>query len=171
MRAQSARGSEAMQWSAWMRSLGRHIRRVREFLGMPQEQLARFAGVSQGAVSRLEAGRGLATPLLIVMRVLWALRRAVRTVDPALLSDQARRLLVTDPPYAPGFAPIPLEPGPLLRDPGLEELVRHYRALSASDRQRLLAATRSLAASGHGHAGEPRGAARPRSRRRPRGPR
>ncbi len=154
-----------------MRSLGRHIRQVREFLGMPQEQLARLAGVSQGAVSRLEAGRGLATPLLIVMRVLWALRHTVRTVDPGLLSEQARRLLATDPPYAPGFAPIPLEPGPFLHDPGLEELVRHYRALSASDRQRLLAATRSLAASGHGHAGEPRGAARPRSRRCPRGPR
>jgi len=48
--------NEAVDWREWMRGLGRQLRRVREFLGLSQDQVARLAGVSQGAVSRLEAG-------------------------------------------------------------------------------------------------------------------
>ena len=59
----------ARDWSNWMRDLGREVRRQREFLGLSQERLARAAGVSQGAVSRLEAGRGLATPLLVAVKI------------------------------------------------------------------------------------------------------
>ena len=55
-----------------------------------------MAGVSQGAVSRLEGGRGLATPLLVVMKINAALRRAVSTIDPELLSDDARRSRMAD---------------------------------------------------------------------------
>ena len=58
-----------LDWATWIKSLGRQARRVREFLGLSQEQVARVAGVSQGAVSRFEGGRGLATPLLVVMKV------------------------------------------------------------------------------------------------------
>ena len=36
---------------------GRRQRRVREFLGLSQEQLARLAGVSQRALSRLETAK------------------------------------------------------------------------------------------------------------------
>ena len=65
------------EWQAWMRSLGLQVRRVREFVGLSQEQVARTAGVSQGAVSRLEAGRGLGTPLLVILKVRLALTRAL----------------------------------------------------------------------------------------------
>ena len=57
-----------LDWSSWIKGLGKQARRVREFLGLSQEQVARVAGVSQGAVSRFEGGRGLATPLLVVMK-------------------------------------------------------------------------------------------------------
>src|SRR5690348_8880078 len=80
-------------WPAWMRDLGRQLRRVREFLGLSQDQVARLAGVSQGAVSRLEAGRGLATPMLIVLKVHLVLARALGQLDPALIDDQMRESL------------------------------------------------------------------------------
>jgi transcriptional regulator with XRE-family HTH domain len=110
-------------WAAWIRGLGRHVRRVREFLGLSQEQVARMAGVSQGAVSRLEAGRGLATPLLVVMKITAAMRRAVATIDPALLSDDARRLFATEPPFAPQFRPAEFEPYPILKEAPLAVLL------------------------------------------------
>ena len=57
--------------SDWMRDLGCEMRRLREFLGLSQERLAQAAGASQGAVSRLEAGRGLGTSLLTAVRMQW----------------------------------------------------------------------------------------------------
>src|SRR2546422_5488972 len=56
-RAENIMMNEAVDWREWMRGLGRPLRRVREFLGLSQDQVARLAGGSQGAVSRLEAGR------------------------------------------------------------------------------------------------------------------
>src|SRR5881628_3669407 len=85
--------NEAVDWREWMRGLGRQLRRVREFLGLSQDQVARLAGVSQGAVSRLEAGRGLATPMLIVLKVHLVLARALDQLDPALIDDQMRESL------------------------------------------------------------------------------
>src|SRR5262249_59245501 len=82
----------SVDWSRWRRGLGRHTRRMREFLGLSQEQLARGAGVSQGAVSRLESGRGLATPLLVLLKINLALKREMEKMDPELLSDEARTL-------------------------------------------------------------------------------
>src|SRR5690242_1019055 len=111
---ESGRAAEPrVDWGRWMRGLGREKRRIREFLGLSQEQLARLAGVSQGAISRLEAGRGLATPLLVVMKINSALKRAFDRIDPALLSDEARRLRESDDRMAPesaggGFEQIPL---------------------------------------------------------------
>jgi len=130
-------------WAAWIRGLGRHVRRVREFLGLSQEQVARMAGVSQGAVSRLEAGRGLATPLLVVMKITAAMRRAVATIDPELLSEEARRLMATDPVYAPQFRPADFEPYPILKEPPLEELIALYRQLPERHRAKLLSVVRA----------------------------
>jgi transcriptional regulator with XRE-family HTH domain len=76
-----------------MRDLGREVRRLREFVGLSQERLARASGVSQGAVSRLEAGRGLATPLLVAVRIRLALIEALRAVDVALLRDELRQMV------------------------------------------------------------------------------
>src|SRR5262245_16827284 len=132
-----------LDWSGWIKGLGKQARRVREFLGLSQEQVARVAGVSQGAVSRFEGGRGLATPLLVVMKVNAALRSAVSTMDRDLLSEDARRLLQLD-------AQVPewndTTPPPLTKDPELEELVRLYRDLPERQRQRLLTVVRATAA-------------------------
>ncbi|TMB05432.1 MAG: helix-turn-helix domain-containing protein [Deltaproteobacteria bacterium] len=91
------RAGPSIDWAKWMRELGARIRRVREFVGLSQEQLARLAGVSQGAVSRLEAGRGLATPLLVLMKINVPLLRALRGLDPSILNPRSWRR-GADPP-------------------------------------------------------------------------
>jgi DNA-binding XRE family transcriptional regulator len=127
-----------------MRDLGAQVLRIREFLGLSQEQLARIAGVSQGAISRLENGRGLATPLLVVLKTCGALRAALMQVDQEILSPEARRLLVVGAQIPgegdsyPRFAPT--------HDPGVEELLRLYNGLSQRQRDQLLAVLRAMAA-------------------------
>ena len=94
-----------------MRELGAQVLRIREFLGLSQEQLARLARVSQGAISRLENGRGLATPLLVVLKTCGALRAALMQVDQEILSPEARKLVVVgahipgEADSYPGFPP------------------------------------------------------------------
>src|SRR5262249_34923194 len=88
----------------------------RDFLRLSQEQVARLAGVSQGAVSRLEAAQGLATPFLVVLKVQQVLAQHLRRLDPKLLNPEMRRaidlgewlaapfghdLRVGDDPYVP----------------------------------------------------------------------
>jgi transcriptional regulator with XRE-family HTH domain len=134
--------SDDVDWSGWLKGLGRQARRVREFLGLSQEQVARGAGVSQGAVSRFEGGRGQATPLLVVMKVNAALRRALSAMDSDILSDDARDLLVLNEhvPYGGNSAALSIT-----KDPELEELVRLYRDLPERQRQRLLTVVRATA--------------------------
>ncbi len=137
--------SPNQDWREWMRGLGRQARRMREFLGLSQEQIARLAGVSQGAVSRLEGGRGLATPLLVVVKLNVAMRKALESYDPDVLSPEARQLLrqnVFDVPEAVGarFAEYPLA-----KDEGVEALVHLYRALPERQREKLLAVVRATA--------------------------
>jgi len=138
--------AERIDWSAWMRELGRRLRRVREFLGLSQDQVARMAGVSQGAVGRLEAGRGLATPMLVVLKVHVVLGRAVANLDPAMLDDQLRQSL-----DLAGFARLGeanldgQEPVAITKDPELEELVDLYRSLTGRQRRTLVAIVRATA--------------------------
>jgi transcriptional regulator with XRE-family HTH domain len=132
-----------LDWSGWIKGLGKQARRVREFLGLSQEQVARVAGVSQGAVSRFEGGRGLATPLLVVMKVNAALRKAVSAMDSDMLSDDARNLLLLNE-RMPGWNES--APPAITKDPELEELVRLYRDLPERQRQRLLTVVRATAA-------------------------
>src|SRR2546429_9944045 len=86
-RAGNVTMNETVDWREGMRDLGRQLRRVREFLGLSQDQVARLAGVSQGAVSRLEAGRGLATPMMAVLKVHRGPPRALRPFDPAFPAE------------------------------------------------------------------------------------
>ncbi|HYR96763.1 MAG TPA: helix-turn-helix transcriptional regulator [Candidatus Binatus sp.] len=127
-----------------MRELGGQLRRVRGFLGLSQEQVARLAGVSQGAMSRLEAGRGLATPLFIVIKVHTALADALRAFDPELVDDQIRQTLGLD-----GFLRNGNGGGeiPITRDPELDELVQLYRGLPEGQRRTLIAIMRATATS------------------------
>jgi transcriptional regulator with XRE-family HTH domain len=135
----------AIDWRAWMLAFGRQERRVREFLGISQEQLARLAGVSQGAVSRLEAGRGLATPMLVVLKINLAMRRALRDVDPALLNDDLRRVLEIEERISPRIGDVGFDALPVTKDPGLEELVRLYRGLPDRQRQTFLSVVKAAA--------------------------
>ena len=127
-----------------MRDLGAQVLRIREFLGFSQEQLARLAGVSQGAISRLENGRGLATPFLVVLKTCGALRAALMHVDQEILSPEARKLVVIGA-HIPGE--VDSYPGfPPTHDPGVEELLRLYHGLSQRQRDQLLAVLRAMAA-------------------------
>jgi len=132
-------------WRGWMRAFGKQERRIREFLGLSQEQLARLAGVSQGAVSRLEAGRGLATPLLVVLKLKLAVARALRAFDPALLSDDLRRVLELPETISPPVGDVNAHLAPVASDPNLEVLVRLYRELPERQRQRFVAVVRATA--------------------------
>src|SRR5437016_13311189 len=76
-----------------MVALGARERHLRELVGVSQEQLAKQVGVSQGAISRLEMGRGMNTPLLLALRVYGGLAGALRGIDPLLLNDDARTLI------------------------------------------------------------------------------
>jgi hypothetical protein len=92
------RPSTGDPWMLAVRAPGASRAGVSRVLAGAARQLA---GVSQGAVSRLEAGRGLATPMLVVLKINLAMRRALRDVDPALLSDDLRRVLQIEERLSP----------------------------------------------------------------------
>lgn len=137
----------SIDWPKWMRELGSRIRRVREFVGLSQEQLARLAGVSQGAVSRLEAGRGLATPLLVLMKINVPLVSALRRLDPSILNDELRRMLEWTRNVTPPIGDMGYEVLPITGDPGLEELIRRYQELPERQRRTFLSVMGATAAS------------------------
>src|SRR5258706_15139039 len=90
----SSRGTTSKQtWRQWITEFGAHGRRVREFLGLSQEQVARAAGGSQGAGSRFEGGRGLSTPFVGIMKINLALAHALKQLEPDLLTDEVRRFV------------------------------------------------------------------------------
>jgi len=137
--------SRDLEWREWMRAFGRQERRVREFLGLSQDQLARLAGVSQGAVSRLEAGGGLATPLLVVLKINLALRQSLRDVDPALLSDDLQRVLEIEERISPRVGDPGSAAAPLTKDAELEDIVRLYRGVPDRQRPTFLSVVRAAA--------------------------
>jgi len=145
MNAEPTSGSITSTWQDWMRGLGRHARRMREFLGLTQEQLGRRAGVSQGAISRLEAGRGLATPLLVVAKIAGALQQALSSLDQGLLSPEARRLVDEGIRLAGPIAPPAGHDSPLTSDPALEEYVQLFHRVPDKRRGTFLAVVRATA--------------------------
>src|SRR5689334_23930879 len=113
---------------------------------MSQEQLARMAGVSQGAVSRLEAGRGLATPMLVVLKVNVVLARALTQLDAGLIDDQLRDSLDLGSLSRLGAVDKNGDV-PITKDPELEEIVELYHALAGRQRRTLVAVVRATARS------------------------
>ena len=137
--------ANGIDWASWMRGLGGQVARIREVLGLSQDQLARLAGVSQGSVSRLENGRGVSTPLVVVTKICSALRIGLSRLDPALLSRETREIVqsgmrLPDPREDPimGLSPT--------NDPGVAELLRVYNRLGERQRRQLLTVLHATAA-------------------------
>ena len=147
-RSASGRGTTGKQtWRQWITEFGAHVRRVREFLGLSQEQVARAAGISQGAVSRFEGGRGLSTPFVGIMKINLALAHALKELEPDLLTDEVRRFMkhldvlklpddAATPvgPVGPNFKKIQLSP-----NPELLQVIDLYYDLPESKRQAFIA--------------------------------
>jgi transcriptional regulator with XRE-family HTH domain len=131
-----------VEWRHWVKDLGFRVRRLRELVGLTQLQLARAAGVSQGGVSRFEAGRGLATPLLVAVKLSAALAGTLRTLDRDLLSAEARDYLDrTDYIAVPKFKGVPAT---IFSDARVEETMRTLARMTPERRE--VAATVMLAA-------------------------
>src|SRR5436190_17675090 len=117
--------------------MGALAREMREVLGLSQEQLAKIARVSQGAVSRFERGDGLATPWVIAIKIRLALAARLRQLDPDVLTDEARRFLAQTALYGlPDDPALPprMDTVTLLPSPELTKLARAYSALPESSR-------------------------------------
>jgi transcriptional regulator with XRE-family HTH domain len=156
-----------LDWQHWMQAFGAQQRRVREFLGLSQQELARRAGVSQGAVSRLETARGVATPMLVAMKISSTLASELRQLDPSILNaDLCETLAMTNllPPARDG-RPQTDRPSGAAR--GVSELVALYQTIPEQNRAGLVsilkAAGTALAAGGAGAAGAARRLPRRRS--------
>src|SRR4029450_1339518 len=130
----------------WVLDLGQQIRRLRELVGLSQQELAQLARVSQGAVSRLESARGLATPLLIVVKINLALTTELRklegTVSNAdLCPTRGVQALLRWPAGAVGLDTVHITP-----DPTFEAFVRLFHETRPRHRDRLLPILRSAVA-------------------------
>jgi transcriptional regulator with XRE-family HTH domain len=144
-RTDDASGDEA-RWRPWMVELGQQIRRLRRLVGLSQQELAELADVSQGAVSRLETARGLATPLLIVVKINLALTAELRKFDTTVSNAGLSRTrsvpdLLRLPDGALGSDRISCSP-----DPTFEAFVRLFRETSVRHREGLLAIMRAAIA-------------------------
>ena len=137
---------EGPEWRRWIHGLGRQLRRMREVSGLSQDQLARLAGVSQGAVSRLETARGMATPLVVVMKISLAVTRELRATDPALLDDDVRHAIDMQDALLRPLATTGAHALRIPGDPDLQKLVEMYHALAPRQRVLLVAVLRSVAA-------------------------
>jgi transcriptional regulator with XRE-family HTH domain len=147
-RSSSGRGTPSKQtWRQWITEFGAHVRRVREFLGLSQEQVARAAGVSQGAVSRFEGGRGLSTPFVGIMKINLALAHALKELEPDMLTDEVKRFMKhLEVLHLPNDAGVPVSPvGPnfkkirLSPNPELVQVIELYYDLPESKREAFIA--------------------------------
>jgi len=137
------RGKTAPDWRTWMRGLGQRLRQAREAARLSQSELAADAGVSQGAISRLETGRGLATPLLVVLKTAVALRDAARRLGPEALPDETAVLVESLARHVGRDGCY--EDSEISLDPAALELVTTYRALPEDARSELLQIARRTA--------------------------
>jgi len=142
--AARARRHPASEWYTWVRELGRKQRRLREFLGLSQDQVAKLGGVSQGAVSRLETARGLATPMVIVLKINAALAHEFRRLQSTLAGPELREAIELHAALNPFTGAIDLKDVPRPDDPQLEELVRLYRETPPRHREAVLSVVRAL---------------------------
>ena len=136
---------EAVDWRQWWQAFGRQNREIREFLGFSQQHLARLAGVSQGAVSRLEAGKGLGTPMLVILKISLVVKRALHGVDPAMLKDDLRQFLELERRLSPPVGGLGFNALPITDQPEIDDLVRLYRQVPERSRRAFLSVVRAVA--------------------------
>src|SRR5262249_60858955 len=91
-----------------------------------------------------EAGRGLATPLLVVVKIAGALQQSLGALDQTLLSPEARRLVNEGIRLAGPVSP-PTNDSPLTSDPTLEEYVQLFHRVPEKRRGTFLAVVRATA--------------------------
>lgn len=127
------------EWRTSMRVLGGHLRALRKLAGLSQQRLAQVAGVSQAAMSRIEAGRPAGQ--LAIFRIGRALHEVLLPDCEMLLSDDARRILDALDTLAPGTQP---ESAPTVRDQRCEEVLQLYQRASEAHREVVLAVLRTL---------------------------
>ena len=111
---------------------------------VPTPEKEAFFGVGNAGTCVARAGV-LATPMLVILKINLALRRAIRTLDPAILNDDLRRVLDIEDRLSPPAGDVGFQALPLTRDPDLEELVRLYRDLPERQRQEGVLALRGAA--------------------------
>jgi transcriptional regulator with XRE-family HTH domain len=126
-----------------MQGLGRRMRRAREAIGISQADLARAAGVSQGAISRLETGRGLATPLLVVLKTAIGIREAGRRIAPEAMPEEGAMLLESLTRHLGRDGRF--DQGGIGLDAEAVELVAAFRSLPERERRTILASVKAAA--------------------------
>ncbi len=135
------------------------MRELRELLGLSQEQVARIAKVSQGAVSRFERGDALSTPWIVAVKIRVALAARVRQLDADVLTDGARRFVAQTALYGlPDDAALPprLAGVEVLPAPELTAIVRAYRRVPESGRAQFVAIMSAVGATLNDRKGWPR---------------
>lgn len=108
-------------------------------------------------MSRVEAGRGLATPALTFLKLQLVMVRALRRLQSDLLSEDVLHMIETLEKTSPPVSGIGFEMDPVLRDPALDRLIHVYRGLSERDRHGFLSVLDAAASS----LGGPRAATMP----------
>lgn len=120
------------EWLRHIAMLGHVVQELRQMLGLSQQTLADRAGISQGAISRLESGEHPEVPLISVARVAQALSQLAPWVDGVLPRTQSALFeLARDlPPSVTGKGEPP--------DPGLRRLLNAYWLLTPPRRAVLI---------------------------------
>jgi transcriptional regulator with XRE-family HTH domain len=141
-----ARDDDDTEWRRWMQALGQRLRQMRELAQLSQEELARLAGVSQGAVSRLETARGMATPMVVVMKISLAVAHRLRMLATAAHGDhpELRQAIEAEDVLLSPLANAGEHPLRIPGEAGLEEVVRMYRDLGPRQRVPLIAVLRAV---------------------------
>lgn len=128
----------SMGWGLLIRGLGQHVRALRKLAGLSQQELAAHAHISQGAVSRVEAGECDAVPLRTIFQLFAALgtaRTSAVSTSPAL-----EAFLIACATFADALA---ISPPPL--DPRLRQLLLAYHAMSEESQVTFVQAVLPLA--------------------------
>lgn len=128
--------AKSVDWRGWMRDFGRRQRRVREFLALSHEEVAREAGVSEDTVIRLETARAVATPLLVAVKVGLTLASKIRRLDPATVPADLSRGFEMPNALPAALASQPdSETG---RERDVEAMIAIYRGISPTRRETFL---------------------------------